>query len=240
VTHSAGGLIGELLARGQRIGPLPPFDEADYALCAEHPDDELALRQLSRVLADKRLRIERFVCVAAPLRGSEFFTRAVARSSAILNFIPFADSAIGALLRYLTDPKRVPGLAAMYPNAPLMRLLNRSEVVTEADLAIVSGTTEQTTLLRRIGEFIFSARDTDLLFESSSMVGGAGRVLRAYHAHFAGPTVNHFTYFSHPGVVAAILQRLQRDPPDPPWRPLSAEEQSVPTSKRKARRAPAD
>src|SRR5690606_33616845 len=69
VSHSRGGMIGELLCRGQRTEGNP-FDDADLKAILGDPDDEQfayrqeqqeQLRELDALLREKAPRIERFV-----------------------------------------------------------------------------------------------------------------------------------------------------------------------------------
>ncbi|MCA1626476.1 MAG: hypothetical protein LC742_00710, partial [Acidobacteria bacterium] len=65
VTHSRGGLVGELLC----LGPLEKADLAPF-VAAHRRDDVAHLEQLSRELSAKNFQIEKFVRVACPARGT--------------------------------------------------------------------------------------------------------------------------------------------------------------------------
>lgn len=230
VTHSTGGLIGELLARSQRLGLRDPFEDDDYALLTGDSDEELALRQLSRVLAHKRLRVERFIAVAPPLRGSVSFQRALARSSTFikaLRAIPTSGRAFqtlaSAILGFLRDPKLTPGIGALMPDAPLIRILNRPDVVTEADLSVVSGTAHPKLVKRVVMWSIGAERESDMIVDPESTRGGARRAGPTYRIHLTGPDIDHFSYFSNPLVSEAIRERLQEDPPTEYWEHIPAE-----------------
>ncbi len=69
VSHSRGGLVGELLARGMRKGSAP-FTPDDLRLFAGRKPDQDALRELGRLLERAELRVTRFVRVACPARGT--------------------------------------------------------------------------------------------------------------------------------------------------------------------------
>ena len=72
ISHSRGGLIGELLCRSYISGTSDPFDELDFNRFKE--DDPKGrrgdLKKLNKLLKEKRLHVERFVRVACPARGT--------------------------------------------------------------------------------------------------------------------------------------------------------------------------
>ncbi len=142
VTHSRGGLIGELLCLGQlaggATGPDPRLLERFSGPWeAQRPE----LEDLLALLREKKVRVERFVRVACPARGT---TLASARAdrwfSTLLSLIgrlpflrdPLVSAVYEALQDFLlavvhkrTDPAELPGLEAMMPSSPLIRLLMR-------------------------------------------------------------------------------------------------------------------
>lgn len=69
-SHSTGGLVGELLCRGERRDGGRPFDDADRDLLRERPADLEALEELGELLVEKRPVVERFVRVGCPARGT--------------------------------------------------------------------------------------------------------------------------------------------------------------------------
>lgn len=78
VSHSRGGMLGELLARADRLG-AEPFTEADIRRFLAHAkrtgrvgfeQDGERLRALNRAMQARSLRVERFVRVAATARGT--------------------------------------------------------------------------------------------------------------------------------------------------------------------------
>lgn len=73
VSHSRGGMIGELLCHGSRIGAgSEPFDEAALSFFEKRDDHQKRgdLRRLNSLLKEKRIRVGRFVRVACPARGT--------------------------------------------------------------------------------------------------------------------------------------------------------------------------
>jgi len=86
VSHSRGGIVGELLCRGMFVNGREPFtrDEIDAFhrkdsprikdflddLHAEYDSHRAQLTKLNKLLVDKKPRIEKFVRVACPARGT--------------------------------------------------------------------------------------------------------------------------------------------------------------------------
>ena len=143
VSHSRGGMVGELLARGMRLGAAP-FTEADLALFdgEERARDRKALEELSAALQRAGLRVTKFVRVACPARGTTLADGRLDRYlSVLVNLAGLAGlagnpmyegltSLLGGVLKKRADPAQLPGLEAMMPTSPLVRLLNDPEVTT--------------------------------------------------------------------------------------------------------------
>ncbi len=76
MSHSRGGLVGELLGRGQLIDQdgeaRPPFDSTDFGLFDDpkYKAELKDLKELGALLAEKRINFSRFVRVACPARGT--------------------------------------------------------------------------------------------------------------------------------------------------------------------------
>ena len=157
VSHSRGGLIGELLCRATVTAGRDPFDDKDTDLFADSENDDGAkvdrahdramLATLNDLLKMKKPRVERFVRVACPARGSTLASERLDRwLSVIINALSFcglqgslffeaATDLITAIVKEHTDPRTLPGVEAMMPTAPLVRSLNRFDVTVSADLS---------------------------------------------------------------------------------------------------------
>jgi CHAT domain-containing protein len=249
VSHSRGGLVGELLARGPLTADaLLPFEAPG------RPADELTvLRRLSERLGELQPRIERFVRAACPARGTILASDRIDRYlSVVLNLIglippvddplifPFAKATILALIHKKAEPKELPGLEAMVPTSPYVRLLNLGKVETGADLAVIAGDTEGAGLLSSLGVLatdLFFRQDHDLVVNTDSMFKGVERAGGIYYSYEKGPGVTHFNYFVNDSSrerMAAWLLRQDAIPPG--FRKLQGE--PVPDLRRAALRAP--
>ncbi len=182
VSHSRGGLIGELLCRGQFSESREPFTEDDLDLFEADRHSDLAglfkevgndyrhhkvrLKRLNTLLIDKQPDVQRFVRVACPARGT---TLASAKLdiylSGILNVIGlipvlkaspiygFLKTFTLAVARERTRPEQLPGLEAMMPGSPLIALLNTTPVSSRAPLCVIEGDIVPTGILKKIALF---------------------------------------------------------------------------------------
>ena len=240
LSHSQGGLIGELLCLGARAGQtlssaqlqllfaqdrsaaqqwgLPPMVENGYAQQLQ------ALEALIQLLAEKQFKITRFVRIACPAMGTTLASGKLDRWLSILKYLcklagnfTLAEHMLAFLLAVIkqrTDPRTLPGIEGMMPGSALQRLLNRPDLEVDADLSVIAGDIEDKSLLgwfKLVASNRFFASRHDLVVNTGSMYGGLRR--RAGHAHALleqGKNVSHFNYFANPRSVQAILGALTR------------------------------
>ncbi len=228
VSHSRGGLIGELLCRRGVLDQAAPFIEQDFQALpsAQHQGD---LRELNRLLQERAPVVERFIRVACPARGTTLASRRLdlffsalanliritlplggAVSATIETLLDFA----GAVAKERTDPKSLPGLEAMMPESGFIRMLNRPGLVVDSDLTVLAGDAEAEGVLRRLGLLLldlFYREDHDFVVNTRSMYGGASRSVQQGRCFFdQGTDVNHFHYFRNPDTTRRLLSGLQR------------------------------
>ena len=227
LTHSRGGLVGELLA----LGPLPPDALNSLALSGRPNEEITALRELSDLLREKQVSVERFVRVACPARGTILASERLDRYlSVLLNLIglipavdetliyPFAKAAILSLIKQHTRPDELPGLEAMMPESPFIRLLNLQGVASSADLAVIAGDVEGSGLFGRLGVLaadLFYWQDHDLVVNTDSMFKGMAREAGIYYSYEKGPEITHFNYFKNDISRQRIKSWLVRKSSDP-------------------------
>ena len=223
VTHSRGGLIGELLCRSGRKDKKNPFDEVDQKLITENREAANALAELSSLLRSKKISVERFVRVACPARGTSLASKRLDRwLEVIVNVIgkllpPGAASAYGVitdllleLKKQVANPEAMPGLAAMDPESNFIKMINRSDVQLGVDLSVVAGDVENNDLAGRLATFftdLFYTGEHDLVVQTPAMYGGPTRKEGRYFFH-KGAEVNHFNYFSNRRTAEKIKEAL--------------------------------
>jgi pimeloyl-ACP methyl ester carboxylesterase len=227
VTHSRGGLIGELLSRSGRNDGQDAFDETDLRLVATNVDAEAGntdLGRLSNLLRDKKIRVEHFVRIACPARGTTLASGRPDRwLELIVNVLAKAlePTGAGTLFSILTDlmlelkkqaanPEAIPGLAAMVPESNFIRMINRPDVQVDSDLCVIAGDVEKNDILGSLAVFfadLFYSEDHDLVVQTQAMYGGSPRKDGLYYFH-KGTEVNHFHYFSNHKTAEKIMEAL--------------------------------
>ena len=232
LTHSRGGLVGEVLAR---VCAQPALDEAalePFKGSAAHKAQLLALRKLAEALRDKDIRIERMVRVACPARGTLL---ASGRLDAYVSVLKWtlelaAVPVLPSLLDFLadvasarTDPAELPGLEAMTPDNPLVQWLHTADGAgpLPGQLRVVAGDIEGDSVMSWVKTLLADAfywTDNDLVVQTRSMYGGSPRATTSQRggASFVlerGGQVTHFAYFSHPRTAQAICDGLLQDEP---------------------------
>ncbi|MDC7786988.1 CHAT domain-containing protein [Rhodoplanes sp. TEM] len=233
VSHSRGGMIGELLCWPQDgdgrtfRDTLDKLKKAAERKGASGYEVEIeTLEQVGRLLREKRPVVERFVRVACPAAGttlaSERLDRWLSLATSVLDLSGLGGSQVYsflkgfllAVIRSRTDPKSVPGLEAMMPQSLLTTLLNRPGVETSADLSVLAGDIDGGSLLARLGLRAvdwFYGGDHDLVVDTVSMYGGLARVNRAARFYFdKGAEVSHFNYFRNDKTLKRLLAGLSR------------------------------
>jgi hypothetical protein len=195
VSHSRGGLVGELLCLGQ-VKEITKTKDLIYRLLKPFPENERSvdrqkLTQLIELLAEKQLVIERFVRVACPARGTilaskgvnDFFTGIFnlmkylpwVKTSLTLEFI--RSTAI-SLLKYPTDPSKLPGIEAMMPTSPVIKMLNGLDLTTVSDLAVIEGDIQPGTFFDKLKLLVVDGlfrENNDLIVNTRAMSGGLKR-----------------------------------------------------------------
>lgn len=257
VSHSRGGMVGELLARANRK-TLEPFTEAEigrFLKQAERLDrkgfdaDAKRLRELNRELVKRGIRVERFVRVACPARGTTLASGRLDRwASVMLNLLGKGFDSAGnvipgmvpvakgyhllkhfllAVVKARSDARILPGLEAMMPDSPLVGLLNAPDTEIEHPLHVLAGDFQGDGFLPWLGDCVsevFYGGETDLVVNTPSMTGGAARGRGIFQKSVRGPEVTHFSYFQRDESALALLGALKGD--DSGFEPLAGPSQA--------------
>ena len=246
VSHSRGGLVGELIALAQRqkAGSDPvqdalaaglfdrgQVDDAPQGLAAlssaeaqqlrgDYAADQQALQQLLQELDAAQPRVERFVRVACPARGTTLASGRLDRWLSVIGaLVPegWISDVLDFLLKVVkerTDPRTLPGLEAMMPASPLTQLLRWPSLRTAADLTAITGDLAPDSRwgqLKLLALDWFYDGDHDLVVNTGAMAGGLQRLPgQARFRRAQGPLVNHFRYFTNPDSLGWLVQGLRR------------------------------
>ena len=237
VSHSRGGLVGELLCRVMVEGEREPFtaEEIDWFGRNDPEKARGDLAKLNRLLKERRFRVERFVRVACPAWGTTLASnRLDIYLSILFNLlfkVPFLSAAPGVKIVYdiftelimlvakeRSDPGVLPGIESMIPGTPLVQLLNRPDCTVGGELRVIAGDIEGETFLSALGTVatdpIFRT-DNDLVVDTEAMFGGADRTAGAAFSFHHGPQVSHFRYFKNDESANRLLKTLTRKTQEP-------------------------
>ena len=228
VSHSRGGLVGEILCRGTK-DTGPSIDDVDINFFADdvYARDKSALLKLCTLLDATDMQIDRFIRVACPARGTTLADGRLDRYlSGLVNIMgkvpglnqnPVYDSISSLLLAVVhkrTEPEEVPGLEAMMPTSPTIRMLNRPDITLNADLHVIGGDVKASGFINRLKVIItdlFYREDHDLVVNTPSMFGGATRAKGIRYWVDTGGKVNHFRYFGNSATASRIATGLIQD-----------------------------
>jgi hypothetical protein len=253
VSHSRGGLVGELLCRSRRVAVdesqpsvagrgLPSFSARELSDIAGHePYGERGadksdprsvaqlLKDLEQALRRQQVGVERFVRVACPALGTTLASKRLDRWLSVIGTVagralpgsPLIDVAgalgdfFAAVIKERTNPASLPGIEAMMPESPFIRLVNSREGRLQGELLVLAGDIEPSSWWKKIAIWVsdrFYSGDHDLVVNTPSMHGGAKRLEgHALQKEFRGPTVNHFQYFQNTDSARSLVAGLQAD-----------------------------
>lgn len=228
VSHSRGGLVGELLCRA----PLTDEELETFAAHRDLPERHLEaeldnLRRLSKELETKEFRVERFVRVACPAAGTllasdrldlylslllKTIGLAMSSQPALEAIHEFVSSLLLEVARRRTDARELPGLEAQRPESPFIRLLNREGSKVDHDLSVIAGDLHRGNLLQTLRALLgysYFLEKNDLVVDTRAMYRGLRRST-AWVSYHETAEVTHFSYFreapSRERLAAALLR----------------------------------
>ncbi len=241
VTHSRGGLVGDLLCLtafdalvdayaldAAQLGEADPAERERIVreLQQAHAEQRSALHELAAELRRKKLRIERYVRVASPARGTRLasgnFDVFLSALLSLMGWVPaFKGNPIYSafkrvvleVARNRTKPNLVPGIEAMLPGSPMARFLARATPQEGLKLAVISGDIEGGGWLKRLAVLFtdftfFDNTDNDLVVDTDAMSAGIARAPMTRVLFDKGPEVNHFRYFVNDATRSAVRSWL--------------------------------
>lgn len=247
VSHSRGGLVGELLARANRVGPEPFTDDDVNRFLGQaqrlgrkgFEADAERLRELNREMCSRSIKVERFVRVACPARGTtlaagkldrwatvmfnllgkglDWGAKAAPMLAPVAKGYDLLQNFVRAVVRERADASILPGLEAMTPESPLIDLLNAPDVRIGPALHILAGDFRGDGLLPWLGDCvseIFYGGETDLVVNTPSMSGGADRTQGVRQKSLSGPDVHHLSYFRRDESALPLLAALRGEDRD--------------------------
>lgn len=245
ISHSRGGLVGEIL---NLYAAGPGFSEVQCELLQkEAREADLAnIAKLRTIFSKKKITVEKFIRVASPSAGTLLASE---RIDHILNVLfnlvegTIADllgELIGAVLKEKSNIDTLPGLEAMNPQSPFIKVLNaqgKDIGIDGAPLMVISGNGKLSFsfkgLLVILGKLFYLQR-SDLVVNTDSMYLGVKRLGLIQYYFDEAANVDHIHYFDNLSTQRAVLNALnvQSGKPVPGFK--SVEQLAVPASDRGA------
>ncbi|WP_010177685.1 DUF7379 domain-containing protein [Aquimarina agarilytica] len=224
VSHSRGGLVGEILAR------CTPSDKEAFSATELHffetlgrTDDLKHAQRINALLKSKQLTIGKFVRVACPASGTTLASKRLDQYFTVLlnliGLIPglqtsslygYIKSFLLAFVQKKEDIKILPGLESMMPSSPLIRVLNNASLTVASELYVISGDVKYHGVLHSLSVMltdVFFRTQHDFVVNTASMFGGAPRA-KMYYTFNSNKDISHFNYFfnkSSQGYIASAL-----------------------------------
>ncbi len=245
VSHSRGGLVADLLCLTDfeaqidafaRPANLPGTGDSDPAgpaarSVAQQLDDAYAeqraqLHELSEVLRDKKLVVQRYVRTASPANGTKLasgnFDLFLSGLLTLIGQVPFFFGSpfyaafkrvVIEIAKNRTNPHLVPGIEAMLPDSPMARLLADAPPRPDIAMSVIAGDIEGGNLLARLGVLLtdfllFDREDHDLVVNTTAMLAGIAPKAHARVLFDRGADVSHFRYFTNVGTRSALRDWL--------------------------------
>ncbi|HTN05385.1 CHAT domain-containing protein [Agriterribacter sp.] len=255
VSHSRGGLIGDILCRyNKNIDQgKKGFSAGNIDLLKKEADREADIgyiKSLNNIFLKKSIEVKKFVRVACPAAGTKLASKRMEHIFNIFfnltggNANPIAGSfkaLIGEILKTKDDVKVLPGIEAMSPGSPFIKILNDRSPETaihDISLAVISGNSQTSLSLKGLAAIVtrlFFWQRNDMVVNTDSMYLGANRSNNIQYFFDQGPTVTHTTYFNNNKTREALLLALKTVDGSPVPGFTSIPQLEVPGSDRDAR-----
>jgi CHAT domain-containing protein/tetratricopeptide repeat protein/lecithin:cholesterol acyltransferase len=232
ISHSRGGLLGDIICRFCNTDKNKrgfTADETDYLNKHERTQDAAQIEALKNLLANKNVFVKKFIRVACPAAGTvlaskrmDIYFNVVANVAGILTgtggnpfYIAFKEF-ISTVIGTKNDPSVLPGLEAMNPESPFIKVLNDPSPDAYIDnlLAVISGNSTvhlNGMAVKVIAGKLFFLEKNDLVVNTGSMYMGTRRNGNIQYFFDDDSDVNHFNYFSNKKTSDAILQAFKAE-----------------------------
>ena len=231
ISHSRGGIIGDILCKYSSDGKKPPkgFTNAHLALLKKEPNrqsDIDKIRELNKIFKTKRIAITKFIRVGCPAAGT---TLASKRLDIVLNVFfnvlknitgPVGDvftELLRAAIENKDNAQVLPGIEAQSPASPFMKILNdqtKENAIPGNALAVIAGNGaidfSGHGLLVILGKLFFWKRN-DLVVDTDSMYLGIKRANEIQYYFDEHTEVNHVKYFENKSTLDAINTAVKNE-----------------------------
>ncbi|MBK7763882.1 MAG: CHAT domain-containing protein [Bacteroidetes bacterium] len=229
ITHSRGGLVGEVIARF--CSDANGFDETGMAMLERigRTADCNYIKKIRTLITKKKITVDKFIRVACPAKGTSLLSNRLdfyfnvsmnllSLTSGGLN--PIAEgfkALIASVLESKNDVNILPGLESMSPSSPFLKVLNAPDKI-QNNVLVIAGNSEFSLTLKGliviITKLVFKG-ENDFVVNTASMYQGTKRENNLHYFFDEGAEVNHFSYFKNKKTQTALLEALnsKENPP---------------------------
>ncbi len=226
ISHSRGGLIGEVLAHYHSENAEIGFKNEGRSLLERIVPADL-LGKLDELTFSKEITIGKFIRVACPAEGTTVISK---RTDHFLNALfgvlqvafPQANPVLkplkeltAAIVAQKENPKALPGIEVMNPFSDFQRLINSPLDPIAAPLTIVAGSSKMgfspkgfLSVLTRL--YFFG--QNDWVVDTKYMLRGKLREADPYYFIDNRVSVNHFSYFKNVLTQERMVDAIQALP----------------------------
>jgi CHAT domain-containing protein len=240
ISHSRGGLIGDILSKyasnNGNVNKGFLREQLEILKKDERTEDLKQIKKLDAILASKEITVEKFIRVASPSAGTILASERIDHIMNVLfNMIgdkvsvvaELTHQLIGAVLEQKSNIDVLPGIEAMNPASPFIKVLNARESKeenkpTENDndkyaidgksLMVISGNGKLSLsfhgLVIILGRLFYQRRN-DLVVNTDSMYLGIKRKTEIQYFFDEASYVDHIHYFKNRTTQDAVLNAIK-------------------------------
>lgn len=230
VSHSRGGLVGDVLSRfcvsdENNVG----FSETeiDYLKKNERVEDLQFISAIKEIILKKNVSVTKFIRVACPASGTTIASQRLDFFfNIVMNLIGLAVGSVAnpiygafkdlvsAVVDCKDDLSVLPGLEAMNPDSPFIKVLNNPApgATVDGQLMVISGNSQVNLSFKAlviIATKLFFSSKNDLVVNTASMYNGARRTKPVQCFYDDEGVVDHFHYFSNKRTNDAMMLALK-------------------------------
>ena len=230
VTHSRGGIVGDILSRycvnNQNNAGFSDV-EIEFLNKEGRTDDIKNIKAIRNEFRKKNISVQKFIRVACPASGTTLASKRLDHFfNVIFNLLGLAiggtvnpvyvafKNLMACVVSSKNDINVLPGLEAMNPDSPFIKVLNYPAplAVIDSPLAIISGNGKANLNFKAlviIASRLFFDSKNDLVVNTVSMYNGAKRLRMVQYFFDEGTGVDHFHYFKNPKTNNALMDALK-------------------------------
>ncbi|MEO6733294.1 MAG: CHAT domain-containing protein [Ferruginibacter sp.] len=211
ITHSRGGLVGDIMARISAGNTNIGFSDIEMNVFQEGSASRKFMTDINALARKKNITVQKYIRVASPSMGTSLLAdRLDHYLNTVLNFIGISTGIAGnpvyagvkSLLAEVAATKSnvdvLPGIEAMVPDSPFIKMLNNPANIIEAPLTVISGNCtmhfELKALLVILTKLYFR-RKNDMIVDTWSMYFGTPRKKDIWFYLDDAKGTDHIHYF---------------------------------------------